>query len=147
MKESERLKIELDALVKEANNLHDERDLLEDRIEVISERLRELNGALGDYGNIAKAQDAYVNALRLEEDEIKPLPVWTNAPRDSDKKRVISKITPKRIYLKTQGVGGEDYYDKETGITFNSSFYGVLDVPATVTVWAEWLKSNKEIAK
>ena len=148
MKSSEALKKDLEALEAESKALLEERKAIEIRQDEVRERLIALHGGTFNRssGEIDALKREIEKAELLEADQLLPSPVWEKHEPTSKSGHVISKVTPKRIYVRDRGSVHEIYYAKETGRhrDYYSSIYGELDVPATLAAWKEYETSQKK---
>jgi hypothetical protein len=139
MKKSGELKAQIIALEQLGLELRDEGDRIRHRLDEIGEELKEIYGAYSRWGKIKRLTVEYEEAKRIEDDADKPLPIWNIPESYSSEEKIISRITPKRIFLRPRGSKHETSYDRETE---KSAYSGVLDIPATITVWEQSQKSK-----
>jgi chromosome segregation ATPase len=89
---------------------------------------------------IAEKKAELNQAIQKDTDSKLPEPVWSteetiwSAPRN----QIISRVTPKQIYLRAIGDAQETSYKRETG---SSSWGKRLDVPATIAAWEAYKTS------
>lgn len=135
MKESEKLELELKALLQQNQDLKEEKNLLEAKLMEVTKAIKNLHGSFSFVGEIQILKGKIEQAKRAEADEHMPFPVWISTGSFKKNNVIISRIAPKRIFLREKGSEVETYYDKETGKHGKYVCDGVLDVPATIAVW------------
>lgn len=142
VKESDRLKASMLVLEKHSKELECEAEELKKRLAPIKEVYEEINGSYGSWGQKKELQRKIEMALLLEKDEELPSPVMADGIKAE---WVISRVTPKRIYIRKKGNINEDYFDKVTGKP-NYAWCTPLDVDATIAAWEEYKSASKAVA-
>ena len=103
---------------------------LEDRLAWIKLRRRQIVGSFyvhGD-GELARLNSELDDAKLLEEHKSLPRVVWSSEGFGGD--WVITRVTPKRIYVSELGDSREIHFDKVTGERPGGWYSHKLDVPA-----------------
>lgn len=110
------------------------------RIEGLWKERATLSDRHGRYGKIALLKNELSEARRLADDANRPIPVWIREQR-GDERYVITRITPKRIYMRYAGHERENIFHRSTG---NQYDWGSsrLDVDATIVRFREWEASQ-----
>lgn len=123
--------------------------VLEAESSAVDKRLRELAGTYYDrsYCKISSAESDVKNAEERLRRESLPLAVWKEQPKYGDRDVVVTRATPKRIYVGAVDGTREDYYDITTGMRSCGSSYGVLDVPATLASIEQHAAANQPSLK
>jgi hypothetical protein len=134
MNSVETLKQDLENLNQEAFVLCNEISQLETCLETAKTRLSRIEGSVyrGFKGEIYAKERELDKAILKDADASLPVPVWAAENTFTPRNQVISRVTPKLIYLRTTGSIVETIYKKETG---SSSWGKRLDVPATLAAW------------
>jgi hypothetical protein len=163
-KPSKELERELQALEKQLEDLIDEKKQLGLRLEVVEKEMRSLIGGVGSFhrtssGKIDTARYQWELALLFEGDMDKPDPIWVtnNEPKGLNYGILkVTKVTKNRIYLhywQADGQPTEVFFSRSdesrqggTGILWGVGT-AVLDIPATLMVWEEYLHRQKELLK
>jgi hypothetical protein len=129
------LKQDLLSLNQEALALRNEISRLETCLETAKTRLSRIDGSgyRGFRSSEIYAKERAIDQAILEDaDSRLPAPVWAAENTFAPKNQVITRVTPKQIYLRTKGVIAETIYKKDT-VTWG--FGAKLDVPATIAAW------------
>jgi hypothetical protein len=148
MKKSDQLLAELNALKSRHVELQRERSAIEQRLKAVDNELKDLQPTSyygGGWGKIRRAENDYELALMEELDKLLPSPAWVKDPSRIGEKFIIArKPTPKRIYIKRVGDPSETFYSREDGMHCKNSYYGILDVDATMAAWVKYQKEVNE---
>lgn len=147
MNEVEQAQAELDSLKSEWTYLQQERKHLEDTLKEIEARSKELHNIWLADGLIYQAERRLAKAQLKAEDENARLVVWkAGQPHwTRDRQYVVSKVTPKRIYIRAKGNDRAEFYGRD-GIKPNRpvTSYGQIDIEATFPEGIEeFAKANK----
>lgn len=102
-------KQKLQDMIDHYQGLNSELARLENQLTEVKAAMRMLDGGLGRNGEIQR-QRAYVNELQRIEDD-KDLPAVKFIKGDGD--YVISRITPKRIFIRMRGGTHETAFDRQ----------------------------------
>jgi hypothetical protein len=134
MNNLETLQQDLKNLKQEALVLRNEISQLETCLETAKTRLSRIEGSVyrGFKGEIYAKERELDKAILEDADASLPVPVWAAENTFTPKNQVISRVTPKQIYLRTTGSIVETVYKKDTGM---SSYVPKIDVPATLAAW------------
>lgn len=113
MKASE-IQQQLEAAITECKQLKNQVSLWQAKIDEAQARIRNLSGGTfsRDQGLIGKLKQRLEEASLLEADESLPTVIWSSPPRGDDR-YVVSRVTPKRIYIRRAGQKQEDIYTKD----------------------------------
>jgi hypothetical protein len=110
-------------------SLEGERDRIEKRLKEIKPEIERLGGGFfgRSDGRITRLEGYLSLALLCEEDAEKPRVVFSKAPSWGSE-YVVSRVTPKRIFLRSPGSKREEQYYKDGTAVSGSS---VIDIAAT----------------
>lgn len=115
-------------------------------LEAKKERLREeLRRFEGNYGRVSKAKGEWAAAVLTLQAESLPNPIWLQNPPMGD--RVITKVTPKRIYVRKPESDRAQHYSRATGWEGSGmagSWKQRLDVEACLKAWENY-KNESEV--
>jgi hypothetical protein len=106
---------ELRELQEEAAALKIEIAELESTLAAKKARRDELTGGLWsrNYGLINHKIEEREKSLRWEQDGDKPIVVWNSVDRFESRSHVVSRVTPKRIYVRVFGESRESQYNRD----------------------------------
>jgi len=109
-------------------SLTKERKQIEDRLAEVKLETSNLDGGPWSrgYGSIQRLECELASTLLREQDAEKPRVVFKKSPWNED--YIVSRVTPKRIYLRVPGHKYESQYYKD-GTAVSGS--GVIDIEAT----------------
>ena len=139
MKTSIELKIELKQLEQQRDDLIVETKQLEERLEIVRQLTIQINGSrFSNQCSITIKMNEILIAEGREKDEFSSQPVWITLPTDRGNTFVVSRITKKRIFVKSIS-GNEVVFSIDKGTPVYDS-YGYnqarLDVKATIEAWS-----------
>jgi hypothetical protein len=120
---------ELEDAKSRLKSLEGERERIEKRLAEVKPEIERLGGGFWGRGRgtINKLGDDLSLAMLREQDAEKPRVVFSKAPNWGSE-YVVSRVTPKRIFLRSPGSKREEQYYKD-GTAVSSS--GVIDIEAT----------------
>lgn len=149
MKTSIELKSELSELESLQVELKQEIAQLERRLTDAKQELLELEGRRnGRYGKIHQKKCELLQVEDRENAEKSPIAQWLNPKKEIKRTITVSKVTPKRVYLRSfddLSLSREMVFSRETGKAtyyYSSSDIDkdlVLDVEATVKAWEAYI--------
>lgn len=131
-KPSHEVEAELKAMLEESAALKIEIAELESTLEAKKLRQNQLHGSPWNRsgGEIACKKSELEDAKRYETDSTKPVVVWKVEDRYGDKgERIVSRVTPKRIYIRKRGEAREEIYNRDGTHSYNRT---IIDVKATL---------------
>lgn len=131
---SHEVEAELRALRKEAAALKIEIAEIKEAMKEKQTRLEQLTGGVWtkDYTLIDKKKGELESAKRWEADAGKPAIVWLVAPSlwgNDENEFIVSRVTPKRIYIRKRGDSHETIYNRDGTAQYGSA---VINVEATL---------------
>lgn len=100
-------------------------------LEAKQKRHRELIGSPWDRfgGKILAKNKELEGAKRYEADATKPVVVWKTEDRYNPGEKIVSRVTPKRIYIRKCGESHETIYNRDGTAQYGSQ---VIDIEATL---------------
>jgi len=126
---SSELKAELAEVQRRISCLKDEISTYKNQIKIAEKELYTLAGSIYQQGGTAWALRCKITqAERRERDANAITVVWKEEPTWGKDRRVVRKITKKRIYVACEGDAHETYYSKD-GTRHSTD--GVIDLAAT----------------
>lgn len=104
---------------------------LESTLEAKQKRHRELHGGPWDRygGKILAKKKELEDAKRYRDDATKPVVVWKVGDAWDKTERIVSRVTPKRIYIRKRGESHETIYNRDGTAQYGSM---AIDVEATL---------------
>ena len=135
MKTSAEIKAELDATLQRRDELRKEAKAMEARQAEIIQQLRLIEGGWRERGAIQVLEADLAAALRMEADAALPAVRWKVPPgvrwnQAEPDEYVVSKVTARRIYIRTRGGMDEEIYNRD-GTSPKSYVSLVIDVENT----------------
>jgi hypothetical protein len=140
MNNIETLQQDLENLRQEAQTARAEIFCLEKDLETAKSKLLRIVGSRNIDGLITEKRAELNRAVQEDADSKLPEPVWSTEETiwSAPKNQIISRVTPKQIYLRAKGDSQENLYKKETG---SNGWGKKLDVPATIKAWEAYKAS------
>lgn len=135
----------LKVLEDEVVALRKRKETLSAELQAVDHRLHQLTGGWSGTGELANARAKVTQAQREEQDAAARLVIWEVEPysHSNTKPYIVVKITPKRIYVRPQGVSRAQYYNRD-GLSESSWEKSKIDVAATFPEGlAEYEKAHK----